>query len=181
MLTSIYEHLKSRHLDMNLHRVWIDEEDRCATFPLWNMSGNMTGYVKYSPEGLKNQKNAEYGKYYVFVGEKTLPKNYYSTWMWGLESWRLSNTLFLCEGIFDACRMTEVGMSAVAVLKNNLDKSHKELMVCIRANRPVVVVRDQGDAGKYLGRYGHTVETPPTDDLGDAPQDYIQYLKEKYS
>jgi hypothetical protein len=33
--------LKTRHMDLSLHTAWIDEVVGVATFPLWNLSGQL--------------------------------------------------------------------------------------------------------------------------------------------
>mgnify|MGYP003413969690 CR=1 FL=1 len=49
----ILDHLKSRYLNTNLHRTWLDENNYLATFPLWNLSNQLVGYQKYNPKGDK--------------------------------------------------------------------------------------------------------------------------------
>jgi len=105
--------------------------------------------------------------------------------VWGLEAWRLSTTLFVTEGIFDAARLTEQGMSAVAVLSNDPSTSTKNWLMCVRQMRPVVAVCDPGPAGRKLakvGHFAHTVNVPgmPDGDLGDAPLSYVDSLINSY-
>lgn len=183
--TSIKEHLKDRYFNSDLHKVWIDEEDRVATFPLWNLCGQFVGYHSYRPDSGKKKKNDEKGRYYTFRGDKLIPKHTPSTALWGLESWFLSNTLFVTEGVFDASRLTYNGVSAVAVISNDPNRSTQNLLRCIRANRPVVSICDPGKAGaklKKVGHVSHVVDIPGMDDadLGDAPDWYVQQLIEEY-
>ena len=49
-------------------------------------------------------------------------------------------------------------------------------------NRPVVAVCDNDDAGIKLSTFGDYVEVVPEGkDLGDATEDYVQYLLNKYA
>ena len=167
-------HLKERHFDSDLHRAWLNDEDECATFPLWNLTGQLTGYQTYRPRASKVQKNDLKGKYYTY-------RNKDSVSVWGLESWNLSDTLFVVEGLFNACRLTEMGFSAVALLSNNPNKSTKRWLWAIRQHRKVVAICDPGDGGKYLKSLGHEYVVCDVDekngvDLGDAPQWWVDNL-----
>lgn len=184
-MKTMLQHIHDRHVDTDLHFVWVDESERVAKFPLWNLSGQMVGYQAYRPDADKVQKNDQKGRYYTYRGEKLVHKHSKSVTVWGLESWRLSTTLFVTEGIFDAARLTELGMSAVAVLSNDPSTSTKNWLLCVRQMRPVVAVCDPGRAGHKLakvGHFAHTVNVPglPDGDLGDAPQDYVMALAKAY-
>ena len=179
-------HLLSRHVDLELHRVWYDDTDRVAVFPLWNLSGQFVGYQAYRPEASKVQKNDEKGKYYTYRGEKLFPKHCKTVAVWGLESWYLSTTLFVTEGVFDAARLTELGVSAVALLSNDPSKSTRNWLYAVRQQRHVVAVCDPGGAGGKLAKVGHeahvmNVPGLPDGDLGDAPDSYVQALLNEYN
>lgn len=181
------EHLKERHLDMDLHTVWIDEKERVATFPLWTLAGEMAGYQAYRPDASKVKKNDALGRYYTYRGKKLLHgpnenrRDIKTVAVWGMESWYLSQTLFVTEGVFNATRLTELGYSAVAVLSNDPNSSTREWFYTVRQTRPVVVVCDPGNAGfklRTLGHKYHVVDVPgsPDADLGDAPAWYVEHL-----
>jgi hypothetical protein len=184
-MDSVLQHVRDRHVDTTLHSVWVDELYRVATFPLWNLSGKMVGYQAYRPEASKVRKNDLKGKYYTWRGPKLVPKRSQTVAVWGMESWRLSNTLFVFEGVFDAARVTTLGYSAVALLSNDPDTSVKNWLACVRQTRPVVAVCDPGQAGFKLakvGHHAHVVNLPndPDGDLGDAPHEYVQQLVDFY-
>jgi len=165
--------LHSRHLDTDLHQVWLDDENDVAVFPLWNFSGQMAGYHMYRPNKDKVLNNHPYeGRYFTKAGEAQAV-------FWGIESWYLSNTLFLTEGLFDAARLTARGVSAVALFANN-PKHHASWLRTL--NRPVVAVCDAGKAGAKLAKYGTTSVTVPDEygDVGDAPQSYVNDLVAMY-
>ena len=185
-MTSLREHILSRHLDMNLHLVWIDEDERVATFPLWNLSGQLVGYQAYRPDADKVQKNDEKGRYYTYKGQKLVCKHNKTVSVWGLESWYLSTTLFITEGIFDAARLTQRGYSAVAVLSNDPNTSTLNWLAQVRTQRPTVAVCDPGAAGRKLVKTAHTAHTVsvpghPDADLGDVDDAYVEGLLACYT
>ena len=180
-------HLQGRDLDMNLHRVWLDTDAVVATFPLWTLAGVMCGYMSYRPLEDKEKRNdEEKGRYYKFVTfhenppRKKLPL---TVPVWGLESWHLSRTLFVLEGIFDATRLTKRGYSAIAVLTNNArNKSLKRFLHVVKAGRRVVSVTDPDEGGQMLANVGHeTVSVECGTDLGAAPDFYVDNLVKHYA
>lgn len=196
-MKTVLEHLHERHFDTSVHTAWIDEEQRLVKFPLWNLSGKLVGYQQYRPEGSKEKfNNPLEGRYFTRSKNETWsvtlqlpngeietlrPKRHTSVRVWGLESWNFSNTLFLTEGIFDACRLTELGYSACAMLANDLDSSTRNWLYSVKANRPVVSVCDNDAAGKKLAKYGHASHIVECGDLGDASEEYVMNLAKEYS
>jgi hypothetical protein len=171
---TVHQHLLSRHLDMNLHRVWVAEELGCATFPLWNLSGKLLGYQRYRPGASKALNNdPREGRYFTRLLDSNVG-------IWGLESWNLSETLFLVEGLFDAARLTSRGYSAVAVFSNQPSKAAVEWLYAACSNRRVVAVCDNDLAGLHLAFYGHTHHVVEgAKDLGEASDEYVtNFLKE---
>lgn len=68
MTNSLLTHLKARHLDMYTHRVWLDEENGLATFPLYTLNGKIVGYQQYNPAVDKKQKNhPKECRYFTYV------------------------------------------------------------------------------------------------------------------
>lgn len=180
------EHLRDRHVDTNLHTVWANEGERVAIFPLWTLTGKLAGYQAYRPDANKMRKNDEYGRYYTYRGDKLVTKHNQTVAVWGMESWHLTTTLFVTEGIFDAARLTEMGVSAVAVVSNDPDTSTRNWFKIVRQMRPVVAVCDPGPAGFKLRTVGHTyhvmdVPGQPESDLSDAPQSYVEQLVKSYT
>ena len=162
-MRSIRDHLIDRHMDLGLHKAWISESERLAVFPLWNLSGQMVGYQQYRPDAGKEKRNhPKDGRYFTYN-----PKNV-ATAVWGLESWYLSDELYICEGIFDACRMTAIGSSAIATMSNN----PKHLRSWFSAlSRPIVAICDPDNAGRQLAKYGDVAYIMPEgSDLGDADE-----------
>jgi len=172
MENTVLKHLRSRHFNTQLHTAWVDESEGVATFPLWNLSGKLVGYQQYRPFGNKKKfNNPKEGKYFTYRKDKVVGA-------WGFESWSLSNTLFLTEGVFDACRLTERGFSALAMLANDLDDSTREWLYTVRSQRRVVSVCDNDAAGRKLAKYGHEFHIVEEHDLGDSSDEYVtQFLK----
>lgn len=171
---TVYQHLLDRHLDTKLHRVWVAEELCCASFPLWNLSGQLLGYQRYRPYASKALNNdPRDGRYFTRLVNGDVG-------IWGLESWNLSNTLFLVEGLFDAARLTSRGYSAIAVFSNEPSRSAREWLYASCSNRRVVAVCDNDEAGRKLARYGHMHHVMAEGkDLGEASDSYVtDFLKE---
>lgn len=174
---NLKDHLKERHLNLNLHRPVLDEETGVVTFYCWNLSGQLVGYQQYNPNGDKKVFNSKMeGKYYTYRN-----KNVPTVVVWGVESlYQSTGVVYLTEGVFDAARMTNVGASALATLANNPPKDYRNFLQLL--NRPVVAVCDNDDAGKKLAKFGDYVEVVPEGkDLGESSDDYVRFLLNKYS
>lgn len=168
----IRKHLLKRNMNSDIHTVWINDIEDQAVFPLWNLSGQMVGYQKYDPSSDKTRKNSKEGKYHTW-------RNKAEVSVWGLESWNLSDVLFITEGIFDACRLTNKGYSAIALLSNNPNASTKRWLWSIRNTRKVVSVSDPGEGGKFLKTISHVdvnCNLGNDIDLGDAPEWWVDNL-----
>jgi DNA primase len=107
------------------------------------------------------------GKYFTFRKQPTVA-------VWGVESLHFGGTVFLCEGVFDACRLTERGRSALAVLSNNPGQDLKNWLECL--GRKVVTVCDNDDAGRRLAEYGHQAVFCNEKDLGDSSDEFVTSL-----
>jgi DNA primase len=170
---SLLEHLRSRHLDIDLHRPIIDEENDLATFYLWNLSGCLIGFQQYRRFGVKKpNNNPKEGKYFTFRKQPTLT-------VWGIESLHLkSNILYVTEGVFDAARITKKGFPAIAVLSNSPNADLKNWLQCL--SRTIVVVADNDNAGKMLAKFGDYAEFTQEKDLGDSSEEFVDKLLQKY-
>jgi DNA primase len=171
---TVRENLKARHMDTGLHTVWVDEAEGVATFPLWNLSGQMVGFQQYRPAADKRKDNhPRDSRYFTYRKNRVVG-------VWGLESWSLSNTLFVTEGVFDAARLTYLGYSAIATLSNDVDDSLKRWLWTIRKVRLVVAVCDNDAAGRRLAKYGDLYHVVDSSDLGDASEEYVTQLLKIY-
>ena len=172
-METLTQHLKTRHMDVELHHPVVDEVERVATFYLWNLSGQLVGYQQYRPEGVKKpQNNPKEGKYFTYRKMPTLA-------VWGVESLHLTpHVLFLTEGVFDAARLTERGVSAVAALSNNPTADFRNWLGCL--NRKVVAVCDNDEAGRRLAKFGDVAVYTQEHDLGDSSDEYVTRLMEMF-
>ena len=168
------EHLKSRHLDLELHRPALDDVEGVATFFMWNLSGQMVGYQQYRPTGDKKpNNNPREGKYFTFRKSPTVG-------VWGVESLHFTpHVVFVCEGLFDAARLTSRGASAVAVFTNN---PGKDVMNWLRMlGRKVVVVCDGDQAGAKLAKYGDvSLCLLGGKDLGEADEETVTFVLQNF-
>jgi len=173
-MTTLLEHLKSRHLNVELHRPVLDLENDLATFYLWNLSGNLVGYQQYRRYGEKKpNNNPKLGKYFTHRKQPTVT-------VWGVESLHLTpNLLFVTEGVFDAARLTELGYSAVAVLSNDPGADLKNWLKML--NRTVVVVADNDNAGRKLAKFGDVAVFTEDKDLGDSSDEFVANLVKQFS
>lgn len=163
----VSDNLRERHFDTSKLTAWVDEVEGVATFPLWNLSGQMCGYQQYRPAASKKKDNhPRDSRYFTWRKGKVAG-------VWGLESWTASNVLYVTEGVFDACRLVSLGLSAVATLANDVDDSTLAWFHTVRQFRPVVVVRDNDKAGAKLAKVGHVDVTTGNKDLGDSTWDQV--------
>lgn len=173
-MRTVRNHLRERHVNLDLHRPVVDESERVATFFLYNLSGQIVGYQQYRPDAGKEKKNyPREGRYFTYRLKRTVG-------VWGLESLNLRKDLvFVTEGVFDAARLTELGQPALAVLSNDPTADLRNFLVCL--GRRVVAVCDPDSAGRKLAKVGNQVEIMPDSwDLGDAPDEFVEQLISKY-
>ena len=172
-METLLHHLKNRHLDVDLHRPVVDEVERVATFYLYNLSGGLVGYQQYRPEGEKKpQNNPKQGKYFTYRKQPTLA-------VWGVETLHLTpHVVFLTEGVFDAARLTERGVSAVAALSNNPTQDLRNWFTCL--NRKVVAVCDNDAAGRRLAKFGDVAVFTEDHDLGDSTDEFVDRLVKEF-
>jgi hypothetical protein len=152
----------------------LDDVERVATFYLWNLSGQLVGYQQYRPDGEKKpNNNPKEGKYFTYRKQPTLT-------VWGVESLHLTpNVVFVCEGLFDAARLTERGVSALAVLSNNPTPDLRNWLTCL--NRKVVAVCDNDTAGRKLAKFGDVAVFCEDHDLGDSSDEYVTNLLKEFA
>ncbi len=153
----------------------MNEEKVCAVFPLYTLDGKMVGYQNYLPLMGKEKNNNPYESRYFLK----FPNGHIG--VWGLESWSFTNTLFVTEGIFDAARLTEMGVSAIALLSSN-PKPLWPFLRLTRLYRPIVAICDQDDAGALLAKFGHKSYTVQSGkDLGDASENEVSWIVKSFT
>ena len=173
MMFDVKEHILKRHVDLNIHTVYLT--DTKATFMLFNISGQITGYQVYSPLSPHLSSNSYSGRYY------THRSKFIS--IFGLETLKLNcKTVFLTEGIFDAVRLTKKGKCALALLTNSPNSSMLNFLYCLPQKRVLVSDNDKGGCflRKSLTGIVHDVVVPPFKDLGEATEEYVEYVSTIY-
>jgi hypothetical protein len=159
-------HLQERHLDISLYN-GIQVFNDVVIFPLWNLSGMWCGYQQYRPYADKKAKNdPRKGRYYTSVhGDKSQrPLS-----VWGLESYHLrDDVLVITEGIFDACRLHNIGIPSVALLTSSYKHSKNWLT---STGRKIYKVED--DHGSKLGPYTKLNLPNDKNDLGDCTNEEV--------
>lgn len=163
------EHLLRRGLDANRYSGVFVDVDR-ATFALWNLSGQMVGYQVYRPDRDKAPcDDPREQRYFTFVsrfGGKTP-----ALAVWGLETLLPGEPVYLCEGVFDACRLHRLGFAAVATLGSD-PKPLREWLGCLPQKK--VAVCDGDAAGRKLAKFADAaVFLPEGKDAGDLSDEEL--------
>lgn len=167
----LVDHLHTRHLNLELHRPMLDVQEGIVTFWLYDLSGRIVGYQQYRPLADKIKNNdPKLSRYFTFKSKDKLA-------VWGLESIHLSsNILFVTEGIFDACRLTNRGYSSIAILSNDSTKQIKEWLSCL--GRKIICICDNDTAGRRLAKLGDSYYIMKSHDLGDCSEEELEYILE---
>lgn len=171
-MVTIYDNLTQRNMAVDRPGLFIDPVDNTATFLLYNLSGQLVGYQRYNPNGTKEKRNSDSGRYYTYAvkeGDKTR----YNA-VWGIETLQLNTPfVFICEGIFDANRIHLAGYPALAILSND-SRSLRGFLAAF--NRPVIAIMDDdkaGQASRKMANFAYTVPSP-YHDLDEMPQSEVQ-------
>lgn len=176
------QHLLDRHCDLSLYRVYLDAENDIVTFLLWNLSGQVVGYQHYRPFAPKNQKNdPKAGRYYTrpgVEGDEEGPREARKKLaFFGVEILDRPGPVYLVEGIFDAVRLHNKGLAALAVLMND----PKKLRPFFRAlGRETIAICDNDKAGRKLAKCGNrSFVVEGSKDLGDMTETQLtEFLDE---
>lgn len=164
-------HLRERGLDPNLYTVSWDDETAC--FALWNLSGQWCGYQQYRPFAPKTTRNdPRNGRYFTWAKDRLA--------VWGLESWYFRrDVLFVTEGVFDACKLHNLGLPAVAVLAN--DPKRLRPWLGSLARYTVAVCDDDAAGAKLAGLCNSAVTVQGGKDLGNMTQQQVfDFVSEKF-
>ena len=172
--SSIATHLRTRYLEPERYTtVYVSEEHRTASFLIWNLSRQLIGYQRYSPDFDKEKRNDEkYGRYYTYISPE-LPKT--MAGVWGLETYNYrSDVLCIVEGVFDAVRLHNRGIPAVATFTSNPKPIRNWLSL---VPRRLVAIRDndENDASK-LQYFADVCYQTESKDLGDASEDEVDTI-----
>jgi len=163
---NLHQHLKDRHLDVSLYSSVIICDD-VVVFPLWNLSGQWCGYQQYRPEADKAAKNhPRDGRYYTSLHGSKYEK---PIGVWGVDTLHFDpHIVVIVEGVFDACRLHNRGIPAVALLSSSY-KSYRNWINSL--GRKVYKVED--DHGSSLGPYQNLHLPDGVGDLGECSEQQL--------
>ena len=156
-MENMLTHLQSRGMDTSLYQFGFDDEERKATFLLYNLSGQLVGYQRYSPDLNKKKNNDPKDcRYYTYIPREV-------DGVFGLDLLNPSErTIYIVEGIFKAATLHRLGFNAVAVLTST-PKRLKPWFRIMKATWNLIGIGDNDPAGERLVRMVGGGFTSPKD------------------
>lgn len=151
------EHLRARGMNPELYP-YLGFENGVARFPLFNFGHKMTGYIQYRPGADKKLQNAPEGRYWTYISKNEIG-------VFGLESEKFSETIYLVSGLFKAATLHRLGYTAyhVSSVSPRVLKPQLKLL-----NRPYVAIGDNDDEGRqFARRYGGFTSLVDVDEMSD--------------
>ena len=174
-IKNIEQHLKDRGVDPDKIKVIVDKESNIANFLLYNLSGQLIGYQQYNPNKPKEHYKGEWGKdlvkYYTYVSKEGTGKDTFIS-VWGLQNidFDTDKEIWITEGIFDAVKLVNAGLPALAVLTSTPSSQLKQWFRI--TGKKIIAILDSDDAGSKLKSTADVayVTPKPYKDLGEMPQ-----------
>lgn len=181
-MTELLKHLKSRHVNLELYKgLSLSEEDHSATFMLWNLSGQLVGYQQYRPHRPKvdHSLNPRELRYFTYATKTDVSSQMHA--VFGLDLLDTNNkTLFVVEGVFDAVRLHNLGLNALALLACH----PKQMCSWLWSMDYTVVPVCEGDAAgqklKVMANSDLVEYLPENVDLGDMTDEEVLEKFSKY-
>lgn len=132
--------------------------DDVATVSLYDFGGRLSGFQQYRPDGEKKVSNKTSGKYWSYVPNGGVG-------VFGFESWRFSETVYLVGGMFKATTLHRLGYTALHVSA----VSYKYLRPQLRlTGRPFRGIGDADEEGaQFAGRYNGFQSPVDVDEMSD--------------
>lgn len=135
-------------------RAVVDDKENVATFYLHGvLSNKILGYQVYNPKSTCKKSNIPRdSRYYTYQTSHKITGEYA---IFGLEYIERRGILFVTEGIFEACRLINLGYDAVAILTSNPPTSLITQLFTI--SDTIVWCGDNDKAGKSstLAKFPH--------------------------
>lgn len=172
---NIREHLLVRRCPLELEGIMISEEENVCTFWLYNLFGQIVGYQRYNPLGIKNynpkDEVSKYNqKYWTYLSDYYF-KDKACLWGWQFYDSEVKN-VYLVEGIFDALALIDLGYVNVFATLGNEPKVLKNQIRLLGDVHTIIVFNDGDSAGKKLRKYGdYSFEVTGGKDCGDLSKD----------
>jgi hypothetical protein len=145
---------------------------------LYNLSGQLIGFQQYNPNKPKDHYKGEFGrdvvKYYTYVSKQGTGKDAHIA-VWGLQNIDLDRDkeIWITEGIFDATKLVNAGLPALAALTSTPSKQLKQWFQL--TGKKIIAILDSDDAGSKLKSAAHVsyVTPKPYKDLGEMSQEEV--------
>lgn len=178
---SIITHLKERHFHIEKYTtVTVSEELGKAFFMLYGFGGELVGYQCYTPHQPKRANHLEdiERRYYTYLSkEHTEVKKT----VFGLETIKPeTKIIFIVEGVFDACRLHNLGLCALALLGCDIEHIKEQLFLLGIKLVPVCEGDEPGKKLEKLATHEEVIYLPEGLDLGDMTEESILETFKKY-
>jgi len=165
-MNRVEEHLRNRGMRLEWYGVYCDENEACI--PLRNLLGTIVGHLRYRPWGDKKGKDPLTCKYKPSVPRSTMA-------VFGVETLDWTPTLYLVEGAFKACKLHNMGLSAIAVQGSD-PTSVRNQVYLLRAQREVVCIGDADQAGRvFSNKLGGFASPRDLDEMTDEEVEEMLY------
>ncbi len=181
MSTTLLAHLKERHLEVSEYStIYLCEELGKVYFYLYGFSGEFVGYQCYTPSSPKRAGYLEDAerRYHTFLGKEgeSVKKTAF-----GLETITETTTeIFVTEGVFDACRLHKLGLSAIALLGSDIGHLKEQLFLLGIKLIPVCEGDTAGLKLAALATHEEVIYLEEGYDLGEMEESEIIKLVKKY-
>lgn len=165
----INEHLRQRGFNPALYsNCCIDTVDNVLTVYMYTATGAITGFQQYRPNADKlKANNPRDGRYYTYIAKGNIP-------MWGVESLAYSaERVYVVEGIFDACRLHNLGVPAIACFGSYNDQL-KNWLVC--TGRKVYTINDSVGVNNKLSCFKNIELPSGRGDVGECTDKEIEHM-----
>jgi len=177
-MSKLKTHLVERHFNLELYpNAVLSEEENSLTLYLWNLSGQLLGYQTYKPNRPKNDLSLPPRELRYFTHITKTPYKENMLACWGVELLNpLLPDVFLCEGVFDAVRLHNLGLNALALF-SCCSLHLKEWLHSLGYN--LVPVCDGDEAGLQLAELSNNGEClflSDNKDLGDLTDEEVTLL-----
>lgn len=141
----VRNHLISRGMNPDLYKIYYDEDEKIATFQLWNFSGKFVGYQQYRSNIVEKKKKNDpaSGRYFTYLPRET-------DGIFGLDQINYEDrNLYIVEGIFKASVLHRLGYNAIAVLTST-PKRLKPWFRILKVTWNLIAIGDNDSAGRRL-------------------------------
>lgn len=165
-------HLASRKFNPSLYsNVCVDNENRVMTVYMYTDTGICKGYQQYRPDADKLAKNSPRdGRYFTWVTD-----GYFASW--GAETMIYRpDVVIIVEGIFDACRLHNFGIPALATF-GSYNTQFKNYLACL--SRSVYTINDRNGVNSKFKCFKNLEIPNHRNDVGECSDTELLQLLTK--